>query len=330
MIHLTPITVALVFALTPAFAAADATATAIAPALTPTADARTLAATLVRLGDERENGAKALEPVEGMLSAQIAMRLSATDPDVVAKVKQVVHEALSPVVRKAGDGLVDGYAASFSPEELSHVVAFVESPEGQAEKANLPLLKKALAAWLSGSPEAANAGDTAAKVFAAASPETRSLVQRILAAQDFEARTRQGFATLNSAFESVFSRAGVGTSTAQPGSNADAKAADDYVRVVTEIEEGFYVTHYTDAQLTAVAAYLESEPGQAVLTRLPKLKRALNEELLQGLSHALSSLPERVCSTVPCSADQRTGLTDFTTTMAASVSRMPAFYGSPG
>jgi len=328
--HLTPITVALVFALTPTLAAAHALDTAMAPASTATANARTLAETLVRLGDERENEAKALEPVEGMLSAQIAMRLSATDPDVVAKVKQVVHDALSPVVRKAGDGLVEFYAASFSPDELSRVVAFVESPEGQAEKANLPLLKRALGAWLSGSPEAANAGDNAANVFAAASPERRSLVQRILAAQNFEVRTRQGYTTLYSTFEGIFSRVGVGTSTAQPGSNADAKAADEYVRVVTEIEEGFYVTHYTDAQLTAVAAYLESEPGQAVLTRLPKLKRAMSAELVQELSRTLSSLPERVCSTVPCSSDQRTSLIDFTTTMAAGVSKMPAFTSSPG
>ena len=66
--HLTPITVALVFALAPTLAAADPAASAMAPAPAATAEARTLAETLVRVGDERENEAKALEPVAGKWS----------------------------------------------------------------------------------------------------------------------------------------------------------------------------------------------------------------------------------------------------------------------
>jgi uncharacterized protein len=326
--HLTPIALALSLALTPALTAAGPSASASA-AGRATPETRALAEKLAAVSDERETEAKALEPVERMLSGTIAIRLSITDAGVVAQVKHIVHDALSPVVQKAVDALVDGYAANLSGEELRRVIAFVESPEGQAEKINLPLLKNELAAAMSGSPEAAKAEDSARRAFAAASPEKRALVQRILTAQDFDAHTRRGYATLQAMMKSVTVATGVGSSIGQQRSDADAKAEDDYVRLVTGVEEGFYVTHYTDGQLEAVAAYLESEPGQAVLTRSPKVKEVVGGVVRQGLLGAVSSLPEKVCATVACTPDQRTHLAEFTTAMAAGVSRLPALTDAP-
>jgi len=306
-----PAVVALTLAFTPAFAAVDAV-----PAAQET---RALAETVVKLSDERENEAKALEALDDRLSDQIAVQLSTTDPGVIARLKQVVHDALSPVVQKAGDVMVDGYAANFSTEELGRVIAFLNSPEGQAEKVNLPLLKRELAAALSGSPKTATAGEAAAQAFAAASPEKRALVQRILTAQHFETHTRQGYAALQATLKAVASQAGLRASAGPAGSENDPRAADDYVRLVTEVEEGFYVTHYTDEQLAAAATHLESEPGQAVVTRLPTIKRAMGAVLAHGLSSAISSLPEQVCKTVVCSTDQRSRLAAFTTFMASFV-----------
>lgn len=316
--------IALAFALATALAGARASAAAATP------ETRTLAATLVQLGDERAHAAKALGSMERLLSAQIAMKLAVTDPSAAARVKQVVHDALSPVVLKADDAMVEGYAANFSADELGHVIAFAEGPEGRAEKANLPLLKTALAAALSGSADAANAGDAAARTFAAAPSEKRALVERILTAQDFEAHTRRGYATIEAVMKSAVARSGLQASAVQPGPEAEAKAADDYVKRVTEVEEAFWVSHYTDAQLAAVAAYLESEPGQAILTRLPKVRSAMSAVLASGLSVAIASLPERVCKTVACSPDQRASLAEFTTVIAASVSKLSVLTDAPG
>ncbi len=328
--RLAPAVIALLLALTPAVAAASPTTSVSNPAPAATREARALAGALVSASGDRENEVKALDPVEGMLSSQIAMRLSTTDPGVVAKVNEVVHGALSTVVQKSVDALVEGYASSLSTDELGHIIAFVKSPAGQAEKANLPLLKQALAAALNSSDTGAKAGESAAQVFAAASPEQRALVLRILTAQDFEAHTRQGYATLGVTVKAALSRSGVRPPGGQPGSEADAKAADASVRLATEIEEGFCVSHYTNAELAEAAAYLESEPGQALLTRLPKVKGAIGAVLAQALADALSSLPAQVCTTVACSPDQRTRLAELMAVMAAVVSSLPSLNGSPG
>jgi len=126
--------------------------------------------------------------------------------------------------------------------------------------------------------------------------------------------------------DAAASRSGLGASSGQAGSESDAKAADDYVRLTTEVEESFYVTHYTDAQLASVATYLESKPGQAVLTRVPKVRGALAAVLAQELPGAVSSLPERVCTTVACSPDQQSRLAAFASAMAAGV---PSFINPP-
>ncbi len=329
--HLTPKTVALSFALTFAFAASDPTASAPARPSPATPEALSLATTLVGVSDERANATKALEPLENLMSGWITTCLSTTDPSVIAQVKQIVRDALSPIQQQAVDAMVDSYAASFSTEELGRAIAFAEGPEGQAEKANLPLLKKDLAAALSGSSKVAKAGDSASQVFAAASPERRAFVQRILVAQHFEARTRRNYATLGAMIEAAALRAGLGTSTGKAGSRADAKAADNYVRLVTEVEEDFYVTHYTDAQLTGFATYLESEPGQAFVTRMPKVRKALSSVVAHGLLGAVSKLPDRVCKAVACTPDQRTRLAELTTVMsAASALGFPGLTDSSG
>ena len=322
--YLTPIAVVLSLALMPAFAVADPTASAMAPAATR--QARALAETLARVSDEREKAAKALEPLEGLLSGQVAIRLSTTDPGVIAKVKRIVHDGLSSVVQKSVDAMADGYAANFSTEELGHVIAFVESPVGQAEKANLPVLKKELAAALNDS----GTGDAAAHAFAAASPEKRTLVRQILTAQDFETHTRQGYARLLAIGAAAASQSGVGASAQRPDSDADPKAADDYVRLMTEVEEGFFVTHYSDAQLAAMVSYVESKPGQAILTRLPNVKRAVGAVLTHELSATVSTLPEHVCAIVACSPEQRTRLTEFASVMAAGILKLPALTDAPG
>ena len=319
--YLTPVALALALALTPALAASGPPATAS----TPTPETRALAEEMVSLGDERANATKALAPLERLLSGQIAIHLSITDPRVAAQVTQIVHDALSPVAQKAGDTLVEGYAANFSNEELRHLVAFLQSPAGQAEKSNLPLLRDQLAAAASASSEASKSAESGARAFAAASPQEHALVQRIFAAQDFEARTRRGYALTRRLVDGVAAQ--TGATAPATHAESDAKAADDYVRRVIEIEEGFYVTHYTEAQLAAIAAYLESEPAQALFARLPKMRQSMSAVVKQAMVSAISSLPEEVCAAAACTSDQRARLAEFMATMAAGVSRLPAFFG---
>ncbi len=293
---------------------------AFARAAPPPADVHELAKALVEIGEERQHEAKALEPMETLLSNLIAIKLSLTDPSAKARVTAVVHEAFAPVSVRAGDAMIDAYAANFNAQELGDVLRFMRSPTAQVEKANLPLLKAELSAALTGLASNAAVEAEALRVYDGASPAKRELVLRVLKAQDFEARTRKGYATLGAITKTALQQ--VASKGPQPSSLQtadDERAADAYVRLVTAVEKRYYVNHWSEADLSATASYLESDAGQAIQTRMPLVKRAVGKSLSEALVVAIGSLDMSVCGAVPCTQDQRASVADFTKSMAAGI-----------
>lgn len=305
-----------------AFAIAVLASPSLAHAAASSGDVHELAKALVEIGDERPRMAKTLEPIEAVIAGGIAVELSLTDPDSTAKVKDVVHQALAPVSDRAGDAMVDAYSSNFTAEELSDVLTYMNTPAAKAEKANLPRLKADMGAALWSASGGATIEADAVKVYEGAPPAKRELVLRILKAQDFEARNRREFATFGAAMKTMLPPAVKGEK-AQPhnaGAPAeDARVMDDYMRLMVAIQKRYYVDHFSEADLSTVATYLESDAGQAVLTRLPVVRRATAKAMADQIFVALGSLDEKVCAAVPCTADQRASIADHTKSVATTM-----------
>jgi hypothetical protein len=303
---------------------------AVARAGPPAADVHELAKALVEIGEERQHEAKALEPMETFLSNLIAIKLSLTDPSAKAKVTAVVHEAFAPVSVRAADAMIDAYAANFTAQELGDVLGFMKSPTAEVEKANLPLWKAELGAALTGLASNPAVEAEALRVYNGASPAKRELILRILKAQDFEAHTRKGYAILGAAMKTALQQVANKGPTQQPNSLQtadDDRAADAYVRLVTAVEKRYYVNHWSEADLSAIASYLESDAGQAIQRRMPLVKRAVAKALSVPLVVAIGSLDKSVCAAVPCTQVQRASVTDFTKSMATGI---PSIIGAAG
>jgi hypothetical protein len=202
-----------------AFAVAILLSPVVTRAAAPPVDVHELATALVEIGDERQHEAKALEPMEALFANLIAVKLSITDPSATAKVKSVVHGAFAPVSVRAGDAMIDAYATNFSAQELADVLAFMKSPTAEVEKANLPLLKAELGAALTGLSSNPTVEADALRVFDGASPAKPELILRILKAQDFEAHTRKGYATLGAVLKTAVQQA----ASSKQGTQSTAK-----------------------------------------------------------------------------------------------------------
>jgi hypothetical protein len=301
---------------------------ALAPAAAPTVDAHELARTLVEIGGERQREAKALEPMEALVSNLVDSKLSLTDPSATAKVKSVVHDAFAPVSVRAGDAMIDAYATNFTGHELGEVLAFMKSPAAETEKVNLPLLSGELSAALAGLSSNTNVEVDAMRVYDSTSPAKRELILRILKAEDFEAHTREGYAKWGAMMRAALKQVANNPQNVEPSypqTAEDERAADAYVRLVTAVEKRYYADHFSEIDLSAIATYLESNTGQAILVRQPKVKRAVEESLADQLVIALGSLDKNVCATVPCTPEQRASVADFTRSMATSI---PAIVGA--
>ncbi len=197
---------------------------ASARAATPPLDVPELARAVVEIGDERPHEDQAIQPIEAFLSNSISTRLSLTDPSATVKVKSVVHDAFAGVSEKTADATVDAYAANFTARELGDVLAFMKSPAGMMEKANLSLLKVEMSAALvdpSGNPAIEV---DAMRAYDGASPTMRELIGRILKAQDFEAHTRKGYATLGVIMKTALQQLAVSPRTRQTSA---LQAAED-------------------------------------------------------------------------------------------------------
>lgn len=305
-----------------AFAIALLASPSLAHAAAPSGDVHELAKALVEIGGERPRMAKILEPIEAIIAGGISLDLSLTEPDETAKVKSVVHQALAPISDRAGDAMVDAYSANFTAKELSDVLTYMNTPAAKAEKANLPLLKADMGAALSGASNRTTIEADAIKVYDGAPPAKRELVLRILKAQDFEARNKRDLAIFGAALTAAVPADKEGEKAQSPSAAptaADSRASDDYMRLMVAIQKRYYVDRFSEADLSTVAAYLESEAGQAVLTRLPLVRRVVGKAMADATLVALGSLDAKVCATVPCNGDQRSSIAEHTRAMASSM-----------
>lgn len=98
-----------------------------------------------------------------------------------------------------------------------------------------------------------------------------------------------------------------------------ARGADDYVRRVMAVEKRFYATHYSESDLTSFVAYLESDVGQATLSRAPAIKQAVARTMQVQLVSVLGNFDSSVCSVVTCTAKQRSELAKFADLLGASL-----------
>jgi hypothetical protein len=279
---------------------------------TATPETRTLAAEVVRIGGDRERMAGQLRPLETMLEQTIVSTLGANDDATKSKVDGIVRGGLVSLEGKAVEAEANAYAAHFSAAELRDVLAFMNGPGGRAEAANLPLMKHDLGPALTMvDADAAKTIQDAEAAFAKATPARRTLIRRIFAAQKTEAHIREDhealLATMASAMNSASGSAGRGADSA-PETPKEAHDLDAYVHLVMAIETRFYVQHYSDAELEGIAAYLESETGQAVIDRLPLIRRAIGQAMQTQLNSFLPIADAPICAAVSCSPEQRAAL----------------------
>lgn len=289
----------------------------------PASSIRDLAVALVEADGSKEKFAKGLQPLERMLGQSIASKVGASDPAEAGKVKATLHSALESLPAKMADTAADAYAANFSRRELSDILAFMNGPGGRAEIANLPLLKADLAAGMS--QETSGVVKVGEDAFVQAPAARRALILRLFNAQDLEAHTRLGYAALEhvmtaaltAADDDQATRKTQRAETASPlEAEKEARAADEYVRMVMAVEKRFYVNHFSDEELTLLVAYLESDAGQAIIARNSLVQRAVVQGMQEHLGAILSSLDAQVCATVPCTSKQRADLKDFARSMS--------------
>jgi hypothetical protein len=131
-------------------------------------------------------------------------------------------------------------------------------------------------------------------------------VLRILKAQDFEANTRKGYEMIMNMFDSMH--------VTDKGSPHDV---DEYVQLVMAIEQRYYVNHFLDERLSAIADYSESGAGQVTITRMPVIRRELAHVIFDELTTAFSSLDKVICQAMACSSEQRKRVTDLTKSLTA-------------
>lgn len=279
------------------------------------------AAKLMEVSGDGESIIKGQARIQATVSKMIAVRVGASDPTASAKVAAVVSETLSPVPPKVIAATVAAYAANFSNREIDDVLAFMDGPGGRAEKTNLPLLRAALAAALIGQVDPSSAPEAIDRALAAAPALRRQLIARVFKAQDLEGQTRKDYMALLGGARAVVTA--IDTAHTLPPARDDpatlAHAADDYVRMVMGVEKRFYLDHFSDAELVAMADYLESEAGRAMLTGAPLVKRAVGQVMRDQVVAALASLNTSVCSAVACSPQQRKELADLISAAGAGV-----------
>lgn len=302
-----------------AFAIAVLASPSLAHAAATSGDVHELARALVEIGDERPRMAKTVESIAADISSRFSMELSLTDPAVAGRVNEVVHQTLAPVSDKAGDAMVEAFAANFTAQELGDVLTYMNSPAAKAEKANLPLLGVEMGAAYSDDSSSSTIQAAAQKVYDSASPTKRELILRILKAQNFEATTRKGYAIIGEVMKAGYGQVGRDPSDPSPspaGTTEDDREADAYVRLMTAVFKRNYVEHFSEADLSTAAAYLESHAGQAMVTRTPLVKRAVGKVLADQFVSAIRSLDGKVCAVVHCTAEQQARIAEETKDMA--------------
>lgn len=282
----------------------------------------------------REQFDKRMAPVEKMLALSAVSALAANNPEIMndsdtaAKVAAIVHNSVSSVYSKVMDARASAYAETFSKRELTDIVSFIRGPGGQAEKINIPLLKADLSPLaMMSATDAANMEVAADQTFVSVSPSRRELVLRIFKPQNVEERTRRGYAILLTRLSEDPHK--VDSDATTPGSNANPRAkasedevarfVDEYVRKVMAVEKRFYANHYSDADLSIIATYLESETGRLTINRSPAIERAAAQITLRQFVSVLASLDEAICSAVICSSEQRARLVHLTSSVGAAI-----------
>jgi hypothetical protein len=296
-------------------------ATAVAThASTP--ETLSLARAIVRVDGTQALAGKLLATVEDFQSKYFVSRLAVRDEPSVVKVRAAVHAALAPIPQILTDAKTGAFATMFSADELRDVLAFLTSPGGQVEQHNLPLMKLELAKVLTESPEeltAARASTTSA--LAAAPTNKRALILRIMLDQDVEGSARKGYAALFAVFEAAAAKSNLPASKQEPDNQREA-AIDDYAKTVVAIEEGFYLTHFTDEQLSGLVAYAESKGGSAMLHRRGAVYARAVPVFSRALLDAFQSLPANICKSITCSAEQKADLASYTALIEAILPAM--------
>jgi hypothetical protein len=269
----------------------------------PAADTRALAQALVVADGSRGQTQQQVAGLESKFSQLIVGALGPLDRAREAKVKAMAERSLAPTTDRIVNAKVQFYAANFSAAELSEILAFLRSTAGGSDTAKLPAMRAAVARVLLSSPAERKAAREAGRAaFAAAPAPKRDLIERILLAQDVEGQSRRDGAALAKTLSAVTHRAGAGQPTA---------ADDDYAATVVAIEQGFYATNFIYYHLAVIAAYLESPGGKAALARAPVLRRTVGEVVRVQLETALAAIDRDACGAIACTAEQRSGLDDF-------------------
>ncbi|HEY7808270.1 MAG TPA: hypothetical protein VIC34_13825 [Croceibacterium sp.] len=282
----------------------------------PTTDeqSRNLARELVQI-ELNEGSVGNLEPLERAISLSISTTLASGNPTLQSALAANVEKQLTPLEAKFTGALTDAYSKDLTASEMRRIVDFMRGPGGQAEAANLPILKSKLASGQAMEPNAVAKMEAATDLAYRRAPQARrDLIERIFKAQNFEEHTRQDFQKLYSRLNTAVSAAtdalsnskGKSSSATTPSDNVESdKEVEADVRRTMAIEKSFYLTHFTDGELGIIATYLESDAGQALLTQLPEIQKTVGSKILTKLDDLMPGVMAAACATAKCTDDQR-------------------------
>jgi hypothetical protein len=285
------------------------------PSAGPSDEAQALSAMIAE--PDRTKIERIFAPMEASLARRATLVFGADDSTVASKITTAVHAEFSPLYPDLVAAETDVYATQFSLSELRGIAAFLAGPVGQAERTNLPLLGRELTKATSGTADRQKMQLTAKTAFAAATGIRRAAILRIFKAQNLEAHTRQGFLSLMGVWGAAASG---GVKSPEENDQRDlspngqreaeqlALEADAYVQLVMAVELDFYATHYSDAEITGLADYLESDAGKAAVARKPLIARAASVTMANHITSISQTFGKSICAALTCSPDQRAKL----------------------
>lgn len=311
-------TLALLGAALSTHAAGSSTVKQTAPAVDE--QSRNLARDLV-LAETQDGSVANFTLLERAIALPISNTLASGSPKPQAELASKVHDQLTPWREEYTEALVEAYSRNLTASQMRDIIAFLQGPGGRAEAANLPFLKKSLASALAMEPDAVAKMETDSKIAYQQAPQARrDLIERIFKAQNLEEQTRQGFrklySTMSAAVAGAMNAASADTAkdtNVRPLYEKDEmnKQVEADVQRTMAIERSFYLTHYSDEELSVAATYLESDAGQAVMMQLPTIRRAVGSNMAAKLDGRLPNLIESLCAATSCSAEQRDSLNRF-------------------
>lgn len=221
--------------------------------------------------------------------------LQINEPSKKAKVVSIVDEQLRGLNQDGIDAEVSALAQSTSEQDLEAELTFAKTSSAM----NLEGAKRDVAAQLIAVIQ------TGAALAAAPEPSDQklALINRVLAAEGLEARSRRQFRATP---EPVLLRLHISLGDHTPKSLRAAE--DDYVKLLHELAVQAYSARLTEEQLGNVVDFFEGPAGRDLAARRSRMAGLISIMTAEAIKHRYSTIQDEACSAMACSAIQRVKL----------------------